>query len=568
MKQNGLVYALFLLYNISIIAPVNSAITVSHECAEGGDCKETTEGKPFNAFGKWMDGVTANAKRFLDENVFNEQPTMGQKELTKKEKSDPFPHVTTGPKPQKDPFSVIGDAIASLFDDSSPQKNDDAPTQAPQGTQKDNLLSSIVQTAQDYASGKTSESRNFQQAWELFGNFFGDVMDQMKSNFEHIDFDPFNPIGMMYYVEHEDEIKNPSWKRRKHRFQDALSIDAISELHNALYVSHLSYAGTVEDIQSGLKQFLNNTYELIYSEIEGFPGEPAHFIAVKKEPAQIKGKWFKKPEAGPLEVMMVVRGTKEIGDMLSDGLLDAVDFRDGKAHAGIAKAGKYLVEQHTDLFLKLLDVSKRKSIRMSLVGHSLGAGAAAIAAMELNELDWIKATSIGFGCPALLNLGLSKSTKDFITTVVADSDVIPRMSGATISNMFLDVMSFDWTKKALEDIEMTLEFFKVPNREGLLQWANETMNKNDRPLFSNITKERKPPVLYPPGNCIHIYRDGIGFSGTYTPCSFFDQIDVSRTMVDDHLIPTGYHRAFLDLLRDNTKNLNFDFDHDVMALKV
>ena len=41
---------------------------------------------------------------------------------------------------------------------------------------------------------------------------------------------------------------------------------------------------------------------------------------------------------------------------------------------------------------------------------------------------------------------------------------------------------------------------------------------------------------------------------------FFFQIDVARTMVDDHLISSGYRKIFLNLMRDFKKDDHFSFD--------
>jgi len=38
------------------------------------------------------------------------------------------------------------------------------------------------------------------------------------------------------------------------------------------------------------------------------------------------------------------------------------------------------------------------------------------------------------------------------------------------------------------------------------------------------------------------------------------QIDVARTMVDDHLISSGYRRIFLNLMRDFHQDDHFSFD--------
>ncbi len=306
----------------------------------------------------------------------------------------------------------------------------------------------------------------------------------------------FNILSFWYYLEYEDERKNPSWKRRKHRYFKQVDLDTLQELHNGLYLSQLSYADSVHDIRDGLASFMNNTWELVYCKTEGLPREPAHFMAIKKEMKKQDGMTFPwQKETSYLDVTIVVRGTKELGDLLSDGLLEAEDYRDGKAHAGIAESGAYIVNKH---------------------------------------IETLK--SIGFGCPALLSLNLSQTATDFVTTVVADSDIIPRMSGATFANMLLDVASYDFTSKALEDLHDFLVFVNaslpldIPI-DDILTKVNSDMDRYDRPAFAKVTKERLPRVLYPPGSCIHLFRDGFGYTASYTPCSYFDSVDVTRTLL-------------------------------------
>ena len=113
---------------------------------------------------------------------------------------------------------------------------------------------------------------------------------------------------------------------------------------------------------------------------------------------------------------------------------------------------------------------------------------------------------------------------------------------------------------------MLLDTIEFPiDKNGILTWANETLVKNYLPYLEK-SRERIEQVLYPPGNCIHLWRNGAGWSGTYTPCSFFDSVEYSRTFLNDHLIDTGYHPALLGLAREENNDWNFHFDHDLMAL--
>jgi hypothetical protein len=50
------------------------------------------------------------------------------------------------------------------------------------------------------------------------------------------------------------------------------------------------------------------------------------------------------------------------------------------------------------------------------------------------------------------------------------------------------------------------------------------------------------------------------------PCTLFNEFDVTRTMVDDHLVPTGYNMVLLETMRSHLKDTQFEFRNDVMTL--
>ena len=164
----------------------------------------------------------------------------------------------------------------------------------------------------------------------------------------------------------------------------------------------------------------------------------------------------------------------------------------------------------------------------------------------------------------------------FITTVVSDADVVPRMSGASVRNAVLDVMADDWADVAYRDVaelfQMIRQNFKAlpisdDFEKSVLAYVKKMLDDSIRPFVEMMNKdfgERLEPILIPPGKCIHFYRDGSGFSGRHTPCSYFDSVEISRTMLDDHLTPQGYHRAMLLFLRDVTNDIHFRFAHDTL----
>ena len=153
-------------------------------------------------------------------------------------------------------------------------------------------------------------------------------------------------------------------------------------------------------------------------------------------------------------------------------------------------------------------------------------------------------------------------------TVVNDSDMVPRMSGISVANLLLDVLQFDWFEYAERDAEEAIN--ALHERQPLI-FNKEFMLKAKEVLAPHIkeyaetkivrkTVERGKVELFPPGKCIHIYRDGVGFSGSFVPNTFFAEVDVSRRMLDDHLFFSGYQQTFLELMRQHKGDLHFRFD--------
>jgi hypothetical protein len=235
-------------------------------------------------------------------------------------------------------------------------------------------IDSLVKSAREYTSaGELSDSKN-EVNWELFRREVDIVSEQLKKSFQGMDEEvkvgEISPLSFMYYLETEDAKKNPSWKRRQHRFLPGMEFETVYALHDALYLAELSYVDSIEEIRKGIQNF-REPYELVFATTEGRPREPAHFLAIKREANSQQQGHFPWSESY-LHILLVVRGTKEMTDVLSDLSLEASPYRDGKAHDGVRQSGEYLVDKHLPLLNHLLEKSNRKKIKLSLVGHSLG----------------------------------------------------------------------------------------------------------------------------------------------------------------------------------------------------
>ena len=453
--------------------------------------------------------------------------------------------------------------------------------------QQQQAISEIVAKARETTSkSDVSDERSFRDLLEAL-NSYKEMINKVADKYiSSIDLSNFEPTALFYYLEFEDERKNPSWKRRKHRFFDGIDIDRVERLNEYLDLARVSYADSVDDIQESLENHVRPC-ELLYAEVNSEPGKPANYVAIPRDQSK---------SSSHLEVIIGVRGTKSLADAITDLICEDVEYRGGKAHSFIVNSGKFIAKQHTKMLEDLLEHSGKSKLKVTLVGHSLGGGAASIAGFEFRDNEKFDVQVIGFGSPALVSQDLATKA-DFITTVrtsqdgdylnilfvnvpahlnpflqvVNDSDMVPRMSGISVANLLMDVMQFDWFPYADRDAQEAID--ALHERQPMI-FNRDLMNKAKDILSPHIKEyanskivkksmERAEVELFPPGKCIHIYRDGVGFSGSVVPNTFFSEIDVTRRMVDDHVFRTGYQQTFLELMRQHKGDHHFRFDEDV-----
>eukprot|EP00934_Nitzschia_sp_Nitz4_P003166 Nitzschia sp. Nitz4//scaffold380_size13111//416//2129//NITZ4_008980-RA/size13111-augustus-gene-0.38-mRNA-1//-1//CDS//3329549873//3156//frame0 len=520
----------------------------------------TPSPRPFDALKQGSD-VGKDISDFLEREVFNRKkfhpdaPDSYDAEAVNRMTHKEEPSVSEQNKSQ---LSSLVQMFQGLMD----SKGSDT-----SGTTK---AASILDVAKKF--NPPDHGTNADQDMDLVWSLLQKAIEQWEAVAKDTTVKEIDPFAFLYYVGVDEAQKTPSYKRRGHRFYPSLEPEALYDLHDGLYLATISYMHKVDDITEALEAFHGSPWVMVYCDVSSKPGQPAHYICLKREQERVEERAFRFPweSERALDVLLVVRGTKEIPDVLSDALIQAETFRDGSVHGGIYTSGKYLVDKHTPLLKELLKESKRDKIRLSLIGHSLGAGAAAIACMEFNNLPFVEAKAVGFGCPPVLSKNLSESTKDCITTVICDADVVPRMSGATIANLVANVMSVSYTDMAVQDVEQIIQaveentFIKLSKeqKEGMIGYVRKELDED----FENhkvVDYEPKEVVLFPPGKCIHLYRDGVGVSGSYVPCTFFREIDICRTMVADHTTAGGYDALMCKMMRDHLKQQNFKFRHDL-----
>ncbi|XP_032250025.1 sn1-specific diacylglycerol lipase beta isoform X4 [Phoca vitulina] len=140
-------------------------------------------------------------------------------------------------------------------------------------------------------------------------------------------------------------------------------------------------------------------------------------------------------------VVVAVRGTMSLQDILTD--LSAENetlnlecgVQDCSAHKGISQAARYVYQRLVDDGILSQAFSIAPEYRLVVVGHSLGAGAAALLAIMLRSA-YPHVRCYAFSPPrGLLSKSLYEYSKNFIVSLVLGKDVIPRLSVTNLEDL-------------------------------------------------------------------------------------------------------------------------------------
>ncbi|KAI8847363.1 hypothetical protein BC829DRAFT_444678 [Chytridium lagenaria] len=178
-------------------------------------------------------------------------------------------------------------------------------------------------------------------------------------------------------------------------------------------------------------------------------------------------------------VVVALRGTLGLSDVLTDMRFDYAEFGGGRVHAGMLRSAAMKFRRGTEVF-KAVDRALRENPGYGLVvtGHSLGGGVAVLMAMEwscpVSTLDdavmarsartpFVTSPSSGlpagrpihcysYGSPCVATLDLSASAKGLVSTLVNGDDIVPTISLGLIRDFKIVTMSLlDPANKGLSE---------------------------------------------------------------------------------------------------------------------
>ena len=161
------------------------------------------------------------------------------------------------------------------------------------------------------------------------------------------------------------------------------------------------------------------------------------------------------------EVFFVIRGTASMKDALTDGDCAAEDlnstlpeFAGVKAHRGMTKSAHALLDKHASKICKCVEMFelKKKKPRFIVLGHSLGAGTAAIASILLKEkLGKTPVECVAFATPPCLDAKGCQASAH-LQSIVCHDDVITRASRQNVDDLFMRIQEINWKDDFSKDV--------------------------------------------------------------------------------------------------------------------
>ncbi|XP_077278933.1 inactivation no afterpotential E isoform X3 [Temnothorax americanus] len=279
------------------------------------------------------------------------------------------------------------------------------------------------------------------------------------------------------------------------------------------------------------------------------------------------------------KIVISIRGTLSMKDVLTDLNAEGEVLplspprEDWFGHKGMVQTAEYIRKKllEEDIIGRARAKNSSRGTHqfgLILVGHSLGAGTAAILAILLKQ-DYPDLMCFSFGPPGgLLSMPAQQYTQEFITSVVVGKDVVPRIGLRQMESLRADLInaikrSVDPKWKTIACSVMCCGCGSTPTSAANLEAGgciSEYQRDKDRaraqtivPSDSSIALTLHRP-LYPPGRIIHVVRhhpnkgeqvlnkhDPVYQALWASPCDF-DEVLISPVMIQDHM-PDNMLRA-------------------------
>ncbi|MCO5611698.1 hypothetical protein L7F22_065956 [Adiantum nelumboides] len=267
-------------------------------------------------------------------------------------------------------------------------------------------------------------------------------------------------------------------------------------------------------------------------------------------------------------VVLSIRGTSHVIDMLVDSGAAAESFHGGQAHAGYVHGANVLLREVQPHLKKAFQQSSKQT-KLVIVGHSMGAAIAVLAGFKLRD-EYPDLQCWGFSSPACLSRDLAVESGQFAVSIMSAYDVVPRFSIAAVEKLRQQILDFDWeeAKRVLNgdpewdklqgviDATQDLQQKVGKKAEGLKQQLPVAQQESGEDSTSKEgTKKRPPPALYPPGRLLILAASPPGCgkkpesrSNVPQQRNFGAYPTFEQSLVTKWALHEGQHEEFLELV--------------------
>ncbi|GMH68144.1 hypothetical protein TrST_g11442 [Triparma strigata] len=258
------------------------------------------------------------------------------------------------------------------------------------------------------------------------------------------------------------------------------------------FLGIIPYGSATSNNESFLRlSNIESALDIISTDFEGGLYSPGYVLSVDRDSKS---------------VVLAVRGTIWPHDFLTD--LICIDEElpcGGSAHSGMFKSALNLASQIRPLVVNLLSRPKYADFKLTLTGHSLGAGVAALMVYIWTSPEHYPNLAIptthlkdlhcyGYGCPAILTEELANKMSQKVTSVVIGEDMVPRFSLRSFRKMRDNVLNELLMSEGggVEDDYNTSGGMPVLLPAGKIVWIDESTAECD----ASVRKPRDFNVMH------------------------------------------------------------------------
>eukprot|EP00927_Polykrikos_kofoidii_P055034 TRINITY_DN49349_c0_g1_i1.p1 TRINITY_DN49349_c0_g1~~TRINITY_DN49349_c0_g1_i1.p1 ORF type:complete len:502 (+),score=57.99 TRINITY_DN49349_c0_g1_i1:37-1506(+) len=247
-------------------------------------------------------------------------------------------------------------------------------------------------------------------------------------------------------------------------------------------------------------------------------------------------------------VVVAIRGTSSVADALTDLVCASVPFLKCQAHSGIARGAGFIFEKIRGILRQLLQEWGPKGYKLTLTGHSLGAGTAILLTMLIYDEGTLAGSAElpplqcwAFAPPPVifpLDAVPVECNKAIHAFAYCD-DCVPRLCLRSVWHAILRAKANDAMGWSLaERIEVAVGMKTMKWHDAITVEATLRKAADEHPC--------PPSPLAIPGSIVWM----TGKSGFHTTAEKFSTVLLTATMLSDHLPPQyeGGLQAMLDSL--------------------